>query len=118
MGYKVVGQLFFSLIKLGGYYVSNLGVLPFDPTISEFTEWLKNKGVNVPDKPGRYPTFGDVSKKQVVENLWDVVIGELYSATYADLLGRIEDDGKFSFHFEKGDASATEILKCVGYKPG
>lgn len=106
------------------------GVLPLEPTL--FREWLESKGITVPDQPGRYPTLDEtlnvlksiddlsVSKEQVTENLWDLVVGELASDTYANLVGNVEDDNTFDFHFDKGSQETTmlEILKCLSQKCG
>jgi hypothetical protein len=108
------------------------GVIPFDSTIPEFVEWLEEKDITVPDEHGRYPTFDEVVrtletfgefpvyKEQVTGDLWEVAIGKLYSPTYAHLLGTIEDDDTFHFHFEKGseDTTMLEILKRLSHKCG
>lgn len=107
-------------------------VLPLDLVESGFVEWLQGKGIVVSDRQGRYPTIdelitvletiGDypVSQGHVTENLWEISIGELYSSTYADLLGSIEDDGTFHFSFQKGSESATmlEILRKLAQNCG
>jgi hypothetical protein len=108
------------------------GVIPFDSAIPEFVEWLEEKDITLPDERGRFPTLDEVVRtletfsefrvyqKQVTENLWEVAIGKPYSPTYAHLLGTIEDDGTFHFHFEKGseDTTMLEILKRLSRQSG
>lgn len=87
------------------------GVVPFDPADADVMRWLQEKRVAAPAAKGRYPTmdelFGALTifdghtahKHHISDNLWEVVVGEPHSETYAHMLGRIEEDGSFDFHF-------------------
>jgi hypothetical protein len=100
-------------------------VLPLDPAIPELVEWLQHENIAVPDLHGRYPTldelvnvlamFGDVpvQLEQLNEQLWNVVLGELNSATYANMLGTVNEDGVFDFHFLGSGCRETTMLEIL-----
>jgi hypothetical protein len=100
-------------------------VLPLDPANPELVEWLQHENIAVPDLRGRYPTldelvnvlatFGDmpVQFERLNEQLWNVVLGELYSATYAHMLGTVNGDGLFDFHFLGSDCRETAMLEVL-----
>src|SRR6266508_6181690 len=100
-------------------------VLPLDPVIPELVEWLQHENIAVPDLHGRYPTldelvnvlamFGDVpvQLERLNEQLWNVVLGELNSAIYAHMLGTVNGDGIFDFHFLGSACQETTMLEIL-----
>jgi len=60
-------------------------------------------------------TFDDVPvrREPVNEHLWNVVLGTLYSTTYAHILGTIQDTGAFDFHFFRNGCQETTVLEIL-----
>ncbi len=105
------------------------GVIPSQPQISDFCDWLIEAGLKVPPSTGRYPTLEEL--RQVLSSLhvipiqeeayddssYSISIGEPYSEQYAHLLGSVQEN-QFHFHFcDSGCRPITmmEILKRLSF---
>ena len=105
------------------------GVIPSQPQISDFCDWLIEAGLKVPPSTGRYPTLEEL--RQVLQSLhvipireeayadssYSISIGEPYAEQYAHLLGSVEEN-QFHFHFcDSGCRPITmmEILKRLSF---
>lgn len=103
------------------------GVIPSQPQISDFCDWLIEAGLEVPPSTGRYPTLEEV--RQVLQSLhvipireeayadssYSISIGEPYAEQYAHLLGSVEEN-QFHFHFSDSECrpiTMMEILKSL-----
>ncbi|WP_348250463.1 hypothetical protein [Stenomitos frigidus] len=109
------------------------GVIPFDLTVPDLIHWLEEEGANVPTSPGRFPTIEEllealtvfegehIYKEHIVDDLWEVTIGKIFSDTYAHMLGRLTEDGCYDFHFWSNvcrNQTMITILKQVSYTCG
>ncbi len=99
------------------------GVVPIVP---EIHTWLQEKGCNLPTNlESRYPTLAEtlavleslddlpVIKKNFSGNLWELTVGTFGSSRYAHILGSVEEDGLFDFHFWGScqEETMVQILK-------
>ncbi len=108
-------------------------VIPFQSNIPGFVDWLQKERMKAPTIDGRFPTMVELfdalsifeghtsSKSHISDNLWEVVVGEPNSDVYAHMLGTLEEDGCFKFHFWGSwcqDTTMVAILKQLSIACG
>ena len=84
------------------------GVIPAQPKEPGFQEWLQKAGIEVPQLSGRYPTIDELlTVLQSFAGLpihndlpHSISLGRLDSVQYALILGHVQPDQSFRFHFD------------------
>src|SRR5215217_5517651 len=101
------------------------GVLPLDPNLPGLVDWLQGEGFDVPFSVSRYPTLEEllevlkifdgepIEQHHIVNNLWEVTVGQLYSDTYAHMLGSVEQTDLYDFHFWGSGCRNTTMLSIL-----
>ncbi|GAB4438992.1 MAG: hypothetical protein Fur0044_35620 [Anaerolineae bacterium] len=85
------------------------GVVPIVP---EAYEWLQEAGYNISGLQSRFPTleemllvlesFNDslpITRSNYSDDSWTLTVGTSESSQYACILGSVQGDGLFHFHF-------------------
>ncbi len=99
------------------------GVLPLLPDDASQREWLQHAGYeSIPAQTGRYPTLDELTRildampltaKNISGDTWEISIGELHSDNYAYILGSVQADGRFHFHFLGSDCQEITMLDIL-----
>jgi hypothetical protein len=88
-------------------------------------EWLQGEQIEMPHSVSRYPTLEElmdalhifdgqaIEKRHGANEIWEVIVGDLSSTTYAHMLGSVGQNGLYDFHFWGSGCQPTTMVSLL-----